>query len=36
LGEPACKEQSDAAGQFVGKRAGCAAVGANGGAKRRH
>jgi hypothetical protein len=28
-------ERSDAAGQFVGKRAGSARVGAKGGAKRR-
>ena len=35
LGELSCKERSDEAGQFVGKRAGSAAAVAKGGAKRR-
>ncbi|MGA8216118.1 MAG: hypothetical protein WB799_21185 [Candidatus Sulfotelmatobacter sp.] len=35
VGELACKERSDEAGQFVGKRAGSAAAGAARGAKRR-
>jgi hypothetical protein len=35
LGKLSCKEQSDEAGQFVGKRAGRAAVVAQEGAKRR-
>jgi len=35
LGELSCKERSDEAGQFVGKRAGSAAAVAQKGAKRR-